>query len=220
MFFIHFITHTHTSIHSYYLLRCGACNGIHSVSPHRRRRIEEASNHNTHSRRRVVSRGSRRNRVNGRFTSENSRNVGTYSQQERIRRNMQLFMMLTNLQSRNGGLASGALRAMLGGGRSTNGAWQMNIDNMSYDQMASIFGKPVKTADADDVAALPVLKLKSEDVKRLPHDANSCVICLDNFKVGSEMITLPCLHRFDKSCIKQWLNTANTCPICKHEISP
>jgi len=45
-----------------------------------------------------------------------------------------------------------------------------------------------------------------------------CSICmdLDNSKTW---IILPCGHKFHNSCIVQWLNTHQTCPICRHNVS-
>ena len=45
-----------------------------------------------------------------------------------------------------------------------------------------------------------------------------CSICmdLDNSKTW---IILPCGHKFHNSCIVQWLNTQQTCPICRYNVS-
>ncbi len=45
-----------------------------------------------------------------------------------------------------------------------------------------------------------------------------CSICmdLDNTKAW---IILPCGHKFHNSCIVQWLNTQQTCPICRHTVT-
>jgi hypothetical protein len=45
-----------------------------------------------------------------------------------------------------------------------------------------------------------------------------CSICmdLDNTKAW---IMLPCGHKFHNSCIVQWLNTQQNCPICRHNVA-
>ena len=45
-----------------------------------------------------------------------------------------------------------------------------------------------------------------------------CMICLQNVRVGAEdhFIT-PCYHHYHRQCIVTWLETKNTCPICKRE---
>jgi hypothetical protein len=46
-----------------------------------------------------------------------------------------------------------------------------------------------------------------------------CIICLDAFKLGDKRTLLPCTHDFHFNCINKWLETNNTCPICKNNVS-
>ncbi|CBY15711.1 unnamed protein product [Oikopleura dioica] len=39
-----------------------------------------------------------------------------------------------------------------------------------------------------------------------------CSICLDGL---TEAVSLPCDHSFHASCIRTWLTTKNTCPLCQ-----
>ena len=48
---------------------------------------------------------------------------------------------------------------------------------------------------------------------------NNCIICLNDMKIGDNVTSLPCLHVFHTDCIKQWLQSKNSCPICKYEIT-
>jgi hypothetical protein len=59
---------------------------------------------------------------------------------------------------------------------------------------------------------------KIDNAKALPTAKKDCVICLEEFKNGDDVITLPCLHIYHKTCITDWLLENNTCPICKHVI--
>ena len=36
---------------------------------------------------------------------------------------------------------------------------------------------------------------------------------------GDKAIILPCIHLFHTECIKNWLKTQNTCPICKFKLT-
>ena len=45
-----------------------------------------------------------------------------------------------------------------------------------------------------------------------------CIICLDNFSIGEEILTLPCFHFFHCKCISDWLNKKKICPVCKNNI--
>ena len=58
-----------------------------------------------------------------------------------------------------------------------------------------------------------ILKEKKEG------ENNECVVCLSSFEVGDSITTLPCVHIFHTDCIKSWLESNNSCPICKFEIT-
>ena len=45
-----------------------------------------------------------------------------------------------------------------------------------------------------------------------------CEICLGNFIIGEEILTLPCFHFFHCNCISNWLRNKEECPICKSSI--
>lgn len=50
-------------------------------------------------------------------------------------------------------------------------------------------------------------------------DDAKCMICQEEFQAGAVLRALPCLHRYHKTCIDQWLARSCMCPICKHEIT-
>ena len=58
-----------------------------------------------------------------------------------------------------------------------------------------------------------------EDVNKLDPEKKNCIICLEDFKNGDKAIILPCIHIFHNECIKNWLKTQNTCPICKYKLT-
>ena len=47
-----------------------------------------------------------------------------------------------------------------------------------------------------------------------------CAICLSEFEEGQPVTPLSCdvKHYFHSECIKQWIKTKNTCPLCRTEI--
>lgn len=76
-------------------------------------------------------------------------------------------------------------------------------------------------------------KARNRKVKELPmriyaassnhtsFDSNSCVICLEDFKDGEKLRTLPCKHEFHQKCIDPWLiEKSPLCPMCKRTILP
>lgn len=48
---------------------------------------------------------------------------------------------------------------------------------------------------------------------------SQCMICVEPFGRGETLRTLPCLHRYHKKCIDEWLHRSSTCPICKHDVT-
>lgn len=44
----------------------------------------------------------------------------------------------------------------------------------------------------------------------------SCSVCLESYREGETVRTIPCFHTFHKSCIDPWLAEKAECPICKH----
>ncbi|POS87695.1 hypothetical protein EPUL_000503 [Erysiphe pulchra] len=72
-------------------------------------------------------------------------------------------------------------------------------------------------ASPEAIAALPKIKL---DTKLLGNEGRGeCSICMDEVKLGDEVIILPCKHWFDEACVTAWLKEHNTCPICRKGIT-
>jgi hypothetical protein len=65
------------------------------------------------------------------------------------------------------------------------------------------------------IETLPTSKLK----KKKENYSIQCIICMDDFKEGEEVSTLPCFHVFHRECIKKWLVNTHTCPICKFKVT-
>lgn len=51
------------------------------------------------------------------------------------------------------------------------------------------------------------------------NEDNKCMICMENFVAGEELRSLPCLHRYHRACIDEWLSRSKACPICKQDIT-
>ena len=45
-----------------------------------------------------------------------------------------------------------------------------------------------------------------------------CVVCSENFKPSDTFSQLPCNHVFHPVCLFPWLQSTNTCPICRFEL--
>ncbi|KAH7279551.1 hypothetical protein KP509_37G024100 [Ceratopteris richardii] len=69
----------------------------------------------------------------------------------------------------------------------------------------------VSTADHLREAYLP-----SEGIKYLSH---TCSICISDLENRSLAVSLPCLHIFERKCIKHWLEVADSCPLCRRKLN-
>ncbi|CDH51653.1 predicted protein [Lichtheimia corymbifera JMRC:FSU:9682] len=54
-----------------------------------------------------------------------------------------------------------------------------------------------------------------EECEKAAKEQNGCVICLEPFKFGDAIRSLPCLHEYHKDCIDPWLTKKSaSCPLC------
>jgi hypothetical protein len=47
---------------------------------------------------------------------------------------------------------------------------------------------------------------------------SQCTVCMEEFHVDDTATQLPCQHYFHQDCIKPWLRTQHTCPMCRYEL--
>ncbi|KAI0968784.1 hypothetical protein F4678DRAFT_474205 [Xylaria arbuscula] len=52
-----------------------------------------------------------------------------------------------------------------------------------------------------------------------PELKGQCTICIDEVKVGDEVVVLPCKHWFHQECATLWLKLYNSCPVCRAAIN-
>lgn len=92
----------------------------------------------------------------------------------------------------------------------------------ALDQIISALMEQSPTSNAPGPAsqeAISALPKKTLDEKMLgPEAKGECSICMDDVKVGDEVMVLPCNHWFDEACVRAWLSEHNTCPICRKGI--
>ncbi|KAI4873453.1 hypothetical protein NFI96_027303 [Prochilodus magdalenae] len=80
----------------------------------------------------------------------------------------------------------------------------------------------IKQRELKRVAERAIAKLQVRTLRRtdpeVEAEENSCAVCIDSFKRGDIVTTLPCNHVFHKTCIEPWLLEHHTCPMCKYDI--
>ena len=66
---------------------------------------------------------------------------------------------------------------------------------------------------------LPIpFKLDKTKFEKLSKSNNDkCMICLEVYKIGIQVLYLPCSHLFHSICIMKWLLKDCKCPICKKD---
>ncbi|KAM3270099.1 putative RING-H2 finger protein ATL71 isoform X1 [Capsicum chacoense] len=63
------------------------------------------------------------------------------------------------------------------------------------------------------------IKTFSRVIKQWEGSENDeCTICLDQFKIGDNLIHLQCDHKFHSCCLVPWLENYAYCPCCRMEI--
>jgi len=65
---------------------------------------------------------------------------------------------------------------------------------------------------------------RKRDIKRLfrriknKQAANTCAICFNTMINNGATTKTPCRHKFHSACLNTWLNTNNTCPLCRRQV--
>ena len=97
-----------------------------------------------------------------------------------------------------------------------NGLGYMNFNNMGNMNNMN-YGNYNTGVDPTILNNFASSKLK--DISKLEDDKRNCIICMEDFINGDEVIYLPCLHVFHNTCILEWLKMHNDCPVCKFKIT-
>ncbi|KAI0801657.1 hypothetical protein GGR55DRAFT_667353 [Xylaria sp. FL0064] len=73
-------------------------------------------------------------------------------------------------------------------------------------------------APATEAAIASLQKKKPDEGMMGPELKAQCTICIDEVKVGDEVVVLPCKHWFHQDCATFWLRQHNSCPVCRAAI--
>ena len=92
-----------------------------------------------------------------------------------------------------------------------------NNINSIFEQLLSGASYHEHPTSQQILNALPETQI--DDVTKLDSEKKNCVICLEDFKNGDRATILPCIHLFHTNCIKNWLKSQDSCPICKFKLT-
>lgn len=103
---------------------------------------------------------------------------------------------------------------------------RLDIDHMSYEELLALgeqIGSVGTGLSVEFVRNHLKIRIFSsstscinlEQAASLDQQINFCVICQTDYEDGEEVGTVDCGHEYHSECIKKWLLTKNTCPVCK-----
>lgn len=108
---------------------------------------------------------------------------------------------------------------------------RLDIEDMSYEELLALGEQigSVSTGLSEEtitrqlrtisyVSSATVINL--EEVAPMDQEADSCIICQDEYKNQEKIGILDCGHEYHADCLKKWLVLKNVCPICKSEALP
>ncbi|XP_042483481.1 E3 ubiquitin-protein ligase SDIR1-like [Macadamia integrifolia] len=61
-------------------------------------------------------------------------------------------------------------------------------------------------------SSIEALEIKKFDDTQEPE---TCMVCMDEYVTGVDIVPLPCSHFFHSECIVKWLEYKNLCPLCR-----
>lgn len=76
-------------------------------------------------------------------------------------------------------------------------------------------------ASKESIQSLKKFKMNEEYCKKNEKgelEYPSCTVCLTEINQNDDTVIVPCGHMFHDSCIMQWLEMHNTCPVCRYEL--
>lgn len=71
------------------------------------------------------------------------------------------------------------------------------------------------------VSKLPVVQIEKKHCKQgkgVKMEPPTCTVCCDSITVGSKGMFMPCGHVYHAGCLTPWLESHNSCPVCRFEL--
>ncbi|PWW73122.1 hypothetical protein C7212DRAFT_284903 [Tuber magnatum] len=93
---------------------------------------------------------------------------------------------------------------------------QAQLDRVLSQLMEQHQGNAPPPASREAIESLPKVKVTQQMVM----DGDDCAICKEELVIDEEVSQLPCQHCYHFQCVSRWLDEHDTCPICRHPITP
>ena len=78
-----------------------------------------------------------------------------------------------------------------------------------------------KRAKKEAVDRLPMVDIAHKHCKKLPNgklEPPCCTICCESIELKTPGMFMPCGHIYHEDCLRPWLETKNTCPVCRFDL--
>lgn len=133
-----------------------------------------------------------------------------------------ICIQLSRIRVSSGGGNSNERRNSSQGGNVANRIRYIAGQQGREEQQSSEMSKLEKERSVKEIISLLLRKKYGEEKT---YDITSCVICMENFREGQEILEIPtCNHCFHHDCCEQWFMSANQtqekrCPLCNEILS-
>ncbi|KAJ7948706.1 RING/U-box superfamily protein [Quillaja saponaria] len=105
---------------------------------------------------------------------------------------------------------------------------RLDIEDMSYEELLALGERigNVSTGLTEEIIInklrtktylTPATAIKLEEAACEDQEADSCIICQDEYNNQEKIGVLKCGHEYHADCLRKWLLVKNVCPICKSE---
>ena len=77
-----------------------------------------------------------------------------------------------------------------------------------------------KKAKTEAVKRLPIVKIEKKHCKKIGTklEPPTCTVCCESINVDTKGMFMPCGHVYHPDCLTPWLESHNSCPVCRFEL--
>ncbi|KAL4614018.1 hypothetical protein ACB092_07G025100 [Castanea dentata] len=87
---------------------------------------------------------------------------------------------------------------------------EADVDTVLLHSIETYESKPIPAAKSS-VRALEKVRFQGGS-----NSIQECTICMEEFRIGSEVTRMPCSHIYHEKCIFKWLKMSHLCPLCRY----